>query len=98
MPSPEHTTTEQPAARPSLEQIVNRIADEYGVDLSQQGAYLVLDISTRPDGFMIVNRGGQLVLARGIAQENGTLSPDLDMAFALGEVSGFDAPDDRKGG
>ena len=81
-----------------MEQVVTQLAEAHSVDLSQAGAQLRLDMPTGPDRWMVANLSGEIVLARGFEQEDGVLSPDLDMAFGIREVGGFDAPDDRISG
>ena len=44
---------------PQMERVVTQLATAYGVDLSQQGANLSLDMPDRPDRWMIANLDGQ---------------------------------------
>ena len=76
--------TEQGTTSPQLEQIVKRLAAKYGVDLSQPGAQLSLDMPTRPDCWLIANLDGMRIsVTRCVVEEGDCLAPDLDMVFAL---------------
>jgi len=75
---------ERRAMSPAMESIIKQLAAEYGVDLSQQGAQLSLEMPTRPDRWLIANLDGQRIsLTRFFVEESDCLAPDLDMVFAL---------------
>ena len=76
---PEHATTS-----PQMERVVTQLAVAYGVDLSQQGAQLTLDMPTRPHCWLIANLDGTRIgVTRCFVEEGDCLAPDLDMVFAL---------------
>ena len=75
---------EQETTSPQLEQIVKRLAAKYGVDLSQPGAQLSLEMPARPDRWLIVNLDGKRIcLTRFLVEAGDCLAPALDMVFAL---------------
>jgi hypothetical protein len=77
-------TTERGTTSPQMERIVKQLAAVYGVDLSQHGAQLSLDMPTRPDCWLIANLDGtRISVTRCFVEEDGCLAPDLDMVFAL---------------
>jgi hypothetical protein len=72
------------ATSPHMERIIRLLAEEYGVDLSQQGAQLTLEMPTRSDCWLIANLDGtRISLTRCFVEEGDCLAPVLDMVFAL---------------
>lgn len=94
MPSPEDLyhpypdvptiETAQSATSPRMEEAVTQLATAQGVDLSQKGASLAVDIPDQSRRWLIGNIDGQRIgVTRCRVDAEDLMSPDLDMVFAV---------------
>lgn len=87
------TYREEQVAPPTsqcMEQAVTQLATAYGVDLTQKGANLEIDLPDQPHRWLIGNiEGNRIGVTRcKVDAENG-LAPDLDMVFEV-TVAGWE--------
>jgi hypothetical protein len=69
---------------PQLARMVQQLVEAYGIDLSQPGSTLSLDMPTQPDRWLIANLDGRrLRLIRCFVAEDDQYSLDLRLAFTL---------------
>lgn len=99
MPSPEHfyqsrsleapqishaDRREQPTTSPRMEHVVTRLATAHGVDLSQPGAALSVEMSDRAERWLFTNLDGQrLSVTHCNVEEGNLLALDLDMVYVI---------------
>ncbi|MCB0094183.1 MAG: hypothetical protein KDE50_00880 [Caldilineaceae bacterium] len=67
---------------PRLQNLIEEMADRYGLDLNDPDAYLRLEMAGRDDSLVIQRVGPHVSLARYVAKD-GILAPDPDMLFRL---------------
>ena len=73
-----------PTISPQMARIIQQLAANYGIDLSQHGAQLSLAMPTRLDRWLIANLSGHRIsVTHCVVEEGDCLAPDLDMVFAL---------------
>ena len=76
----------RPSTSPRMEQVVTQLAAAYGIDLSQKGANFNLDVPKQSQRWLFAHLDGERIgVTRCQVDEEGSLSPDVDMVFAVTE-------------
>jgi hypothetical protein len=69
---------------PRMEAVIRQLATVHGVDLTQQGATLSLEMPTRSDRWIITNLdGARISVSRCVVEEGNCLGLELDMVFTI---------------
>ena len=77
-------STEPTILSPQMEQMAKRLAECYGMDWREKGAYLALAMAGRPERWLLINLDEErFSLTCCLVERDETLTPEVDMVFAM---------------